>query len=184
MNITEFSKRISRPAERARVAQGFVKPSETEDTYMLFSPGFGCERWVKIPVDWIEDAEHLGEQTCGDHAHHAARLSFKRELSGDASVAVDLMINERSFKPPIEKMPDPMMGGGLPGQLGHWGNIPMFDQPSFERPLPFPFEWDWGQRFPRIPSSFEYGLLRACIAIRTACYASGKPAWLCSGLCK
>ena len=76
----EFSKALAAGELRSPVVlDGMAKPAENDANAILFSPA-GCESWVRVPIDLIESAEHLGESTCKDHTHPHVRIHLKEAV--------------------------------------------------------------------------------------------------------
>lgn len=57
---------------------GLVKHDGNEPGVILFSSGMSCERWLRIPVDMIEDVTHLRLVRCKDHEHPLVKIRLKQ----------------------------------------------------------------------------------------------------------
>lgn len=63
---------------------GMVKPSEKEG-YVCFTKS-GCDNWVDLPIDMIEEAELIGKNTCKDHSHSVMKLILKEPKNLEAQI--------------------------------------------------------------------------------------------------
>jgi hypothetical protein len=63
---------------------GMVKVSE-KDGHVRFT-GAGCDAWVDLPIDMIEQAEHLGQTACKDHSHAVMRITVKESNDPEAQI--------------------------------------------------------------------------------------------------
>ena len=68
---------------------GMVKASEKQNN-ISFAPA-GCETWTDVPSAMIEEAEHLGHQSCKDHSHPLFRLSLQEPKDPTAKVLMGLL---------------------------------------------------------------------------------------------
>lgn len=77
------------------VREGMAKLGEQDRSAILFSAGFSCSAWTKVPLEMIEQVEHIGTINCRDHEHTRIRL-YLRDPSSDNAVArvfADLLRN-------------------------------------------------------------------------------------------
>jgi hypothetical protein len=54
---------------------GMVKPSQKEK-HVGFTRA-GCDAWIDLPIDMIEQAEHLGQHMCKEHSHPVIKIALK-----------------------------------------------------------------------------------------------------------
>jgi hypothetical protein len=86
---------------------GMVKKAE-KIGHIAFTRA-GCDTWVDIPVEMIEHAEHVGQQTCKDHTHPIMRLTLKTSDNPEQQILMALLAQV----PAGTAMPPSMVG--LPG---------------------------------------------------------------------
>src|SRR6185437_5293197 len=85
---------------------GMVKASE-ESGYIQFARG-GCETWVDLPTNLIDQAEHLGQRSCRDHIHPVFKITFKEPKDPTARIFASLLTV------PIQGSPMAVPGQGSP----------------------------------------------------------------------
>ena len=71
------------------VLSGMVKESEQPD-HIAFARG-GCETWIDLPVSLIEQAEHVGQRPCDDHAHPLFRITLRESDDPQAKLLAQLL---------------------------------------------------------------------------------------------
>ena len=54
---------------------GMVKASEKKE-HVCFTRS-GCDNWVDLPIDMVEEAEQIGKNTCKDHSYPVMRITLK-----------------------------------------------------------------------------------------------------------
>ena len=62
--------------ESGAVLTGMAKPSD-KGGYISFTRN-GCDNWIDIPVDLIDEAEQIGQNGCRDHSHPVLRITLKK----------------------------------------------------------------------------------------------------------
>jgi hypothetical protein len=104
---------------------GMVKPSE-KPGHIAFARG-GCEKWVDVPTEMIEQAERLGQKRCRDHSHPQFRITLKKSDSPESRILGELLAES-----PISSSSTAFgMAGSnaaLPGAI--WGGQPPRMSPS------------------------------------------------------
>jgi len=96
----------------------------------------GCEEWIDIPTDMIEEAEVIGSRPCRDHEHPLARITLKAPTSDESRLLAALLRQTtRAQRIPPEALPQLAGlgrgrrfamaqrgpgGGGLPPRGGFW----------------------------------------------------------------
>lgn len=68
---------------------GMVKASQ-KDGFISFTRS-GCDSWVDLPTDMIEQAEQLGQNTCRDHSHTVMRITLKEPKDAEARIIAALL---------------------------------------------------------------------------------------------
>ena len=53
---------------------GLVKSDETTPSAVQFSHSLACREWVSIPIELIEEIDHLKTVSCKDHQHPLVRI--------------------------------------------------------------------------------------------------------------
>jgi len=71
------------------VLTGMVKASQ-KDGYISFTRS-GCDSWVDLPSDMVEQAEHLGQNACKDHSHTVVKLTLKEPKDAEAKIVTALL---------------------------------------------------------------------------------------------
>lgn len=71
------------------VIVGMVKES-AQNGSVSFAPS-GCDSWTDLPTALIEEAEHLGQQTCKDHTHPLFRISLNEPKDPTAKIFAALL---------------------------------------------------------------------------------------------
>jgi hypothetical protein len=90
----DFLKAISSGKLQSSIRiQGMVKVEEKEKNILYFSPQSNCSRWIKIPLQLIENIEHIANITCKDHQHPFVAMTLKRpgEKDTDAKIYAELL---------------------------------------------------------------------------------------------
>jgi hypothetical protein len=59
------------------VLRGLAKVVEGETESVFFSQSGDCTNWIPIPVEVIDNVEHLGQTKCKDHEHAVVRMFLK-----------------------------------------------------------------------------------------------------------
>ncbi len=95
--------------EKPLVKQGMVKPAEKPDA-LMFNEGTQCGHWVRIPLDCIEEIEHLDTITCKDHHHPYVEISFKRPKDDNPLAKVFMGLASRPAV--VEPESAPVVGRG------------------------------------------------------------------------
>lgn len=121
--------------ERAAIElTGMVKASEKAD-HISFARG-GCETWIDLPTDLIDEAEHLGQRSCKEHMHPVFKITFKEPKDAVAQIFGSLL----TVPTPIS-----LATGPLPAQGWQDSAVAQFGRSIFEAravnngliPLPF-----------------------------------------------
>jgi hypothetical protein len=68
---------------------GMVK-SSTKDGHVAFSRT-GCDGWIDLPIDMIEQAEVRGQRACKGHSHPFVKLSLKEAKDPQAQILSALL---------------------------------------------------------------------------------------------
>lgn len=111
---------------------GMVKPSD-KSGHVQFARG-GCETWVDLPTDLIDEAEHLGQQPCRDHAHPVFKVTLKEPKDPAARVLASLLAQPS----PTSSRMTPASSGLQGLEVQQW---PMFEgSPAFQGDVGGP-EW-------------------------------------------
>ena len=71
------------------VIRGMVKPSE-KSGHISFTAS-GCNSWIDLPVDMIDDAVPEGNQPCRDHSHPVMRITLKEPEDDQGQMLASLM---------------------------------------------------------------------------------------------
>jgi hypothetical protein len=96
---TEFVAALAAgPLKRQIVKVGMVKPDDSPDA-IQFAEGTNCSGWSKIPVQFIETVEFIGNVTCKDHEHPLIALELADPTSDEAAVFADLLRNTARQRP-------------------------------------------------------------------------------------
>ena len=98
---------------------GMVKSSEKAG-HISFTRS-GCDTWVDLPSDMIEQAEHLGQNTCKDHSHPMFMITLKEAKSPEAQILSALLAQPTPMPTQVGSMPTqagpiPQMFSGIQGQ--------------------------------------------------------------------
>jgi hypothetical protein len=96
------------------VLVGMVKLSE-EAGHISFTKA-GCDNWVQLPTEMIEEAEHIGESPCQGHSHPQFRITLKSPKDAQAKLLAALLAQS----PQQGAMGGPPQYGGMgsPGPFG------------------------------------------------------------------
>jgi hypothetical protein len=70
---------------------GMVRATGQSDSIEFTNAG--CNSWMTVPVDMVDQAEHLGYGTCRDHSHPVFRLTLKDLEDPMARVLASLLRN-------------------------------------------------------------------------------------------
>ena len=122
---------------------GMVKSSEKVG-HVSFTRS-GCDTWVDLPNDMIEQAEHLGQNACKDHSHPVVKITLKEAKNPEAQILSALLAQPTPMPIQAGSMltqarPVPQMYSEIQGQ-GAFGS-PLFGvgpegiDDSFIVPLP------------------------------------------------
>ena len=67
----EFLKALASDALKTPIdLVGMTKPAVGDATAILFAPrGCGPHAWISLPLEVIDQVEHIATATCGDHEH-------------------------------------------------------------------------------------------------------------------
>ena len=86
----EFAQALSKglPDEPVTLS-GMVKAAGADAEAVLFAAG-GCESWARIPLSLIASVVHLGNASCGDHAHPEVEIELV-DPGGDAGALYGLL---------------------------------------------------------------------------------------------
>ena len=68
---------------------GMVKASEKPE-HVGFSRS-GCETWIDLAIDLIEQAEQIRQQVCKDHSHPVFRITLKEPKDPEAKLFAALL---------------------------------------------------------------------------------------------
>jgi hypothetical protein len=97
-------------SEAGVILTGTVKPSD-DRSYIEFSPSAGCERWIKIPVDFVDEVEPLGKVQCREHEHDLVLIQLRAPETPEAQLLTQLlrhasdMIDDLMGEVAIEPLP-------------------------------------------------------------------------------
>lgn len=70
---------------------GMVKKAEGKEKAIEFAPGGNCSNWIKIPLEFIEDAEVLKTVSCKDHSHPLVKLNMKTPKTAEGKIFLGLL---------------------------------------------------------------------------------------------
>jgi hypothetical protein len=87
--VKELSGRQGADANTVAVT-GMAKPADDDDA-IAFSPRAACGRWIRVPLEMLEEVESLGKVSCEDHTHELVTLHFKAQVGTESSVFVQLL---------------------------------------------------------------------------------------------
>ena len=99
---------------------GMVKASEKAG-HIGFAPA-GCDSFVDVPSALLEEAEHIGHQTCKDHSHPVFRLTLKEPQDPQAKLLMALLLSQRSS--PMQMAPAGMASFGQESMGLAGGSMP------------------------------------------------------------
>lgn len=71
------------------VLTGVVKSSE-KSGYVSFSQS-GCGTWVDLPIDMIQQADHIGQRPCQGHSHPVMRITLKEPSDSQGRTLLALL---------------------------------------------------------------------------------------------
>jgi hypothetical protein len=104
---------------------GMVKSSE-KTGYVNFTRS-GCDTWVDLPTNMIEQAENLGQSGCKDHSHPVFKIILKESKNPEAQILSALL---------AQPMPTPSQTMPLPTQAGQGSSPHDFqERRSFGNPF-------------------------------------------------
>jgi hypothetical protein len=85
-----FAKALEAGSLRASIVRtGMVKRDAEDPKVVLFTES-GCDGWIKVPIEMIEEVAHLSSARCKDHDHPVVQIRFKEPDDGPARVFADL----------------------------------------------------------------------------------------------
>lgn len=87
---------------------GMVKTSEKEDHIAVSLQG--CENWLDIPTDMIDNAEQIGWQPCHDRGHPLMRIRLKGATTPEAKIFSALL--EQAHPTRSQSTPAPVRNPG------------------------------------------------------------------------
>src|SRR5580704_7559546 len=100
-----------------------VKKSDGKEKAIEFAPGGNCSNWVKIPLEFIEDAEVLKTISCKDHSHPLVKLNMKTPKTAEGKIFFGI----------LEGMKQGMARTEQPHHLSHGGYGHPATQPGSRR---------------------------------------------------
>lgn len=110
-----------------------VKKSEQAGNVSITTSG--CEEWIDIPTEMIEEAEIVGRSPCRDHEHPLVRITLKAPSGPESELLAALLRQAtRAQRTPPQALSqfagarrrggfalaERGPGGGLPGRGGFW----------------------------------------------------------------
>lgn len=106
---------------------GMVKKSE-KGGHISFTRS-GCDTWIDLPIDLIEQAEQLGQHRCKDHVHPVFKITLKEGKDPEAKLLASLLAQpypetRPGFNPPPEMMTAAQTGAPFHTQASgspEWG---------------------------------------------------------------
>lgn len=111
-------------SQRQATLNGMVKQS-TKAGYISFTQS-GCDTWIDLPTEMIEEAELLGQRSCRDHTHPMMRITLKEP--GDPEGRILLALLAQAASTLTSKSPN------MPPGVVQFQGIP--PHPGFFRPPP------------------------------------------------
>lgn len=75
---------------------GMVKASEKKGNVCFTRSG--CDNWVDLPIDMIEEAEQIGKNICKDHSHPVMRITLKEPKNQEAKIFAALSSNSTPLR--------------------------------------------------------------------------------------
>lgn len=99
-------------SQKGAVLTGMAKPSE-KDGHIAFTRS-GCDAWIDLPTELIEQAEHVGNQTCKDHMHPVVRITLKDSESPEGLLLASLLAQEATGTSAVA-IPGSPRGQAVPG---------------------------------------------------------------------
>lgn len=85
-----FAKALEAGPLKTSIARvGMVKRAEGNSKVVLFSES-GCDGWIEVPIEMIDEVAHLASTTCEDHEHPLVEIRFKEPEDPAARVFADL----------------------------------------------------------------------------------------------
>jgi hypothetical protein len=117
----EFAKRLSEGKLKESIVKiGMTKRHDDSSDSILFAEG-GCQDWISIPVDVIEQVTFLQTVPCRDHRHPLVMIQFKEPPPGDKAATVFAELARRNAYTSARQTPPVMPGQPMqmmPGLLG------------------------------------------------------------------
>lgn len=126
----QFAKALSEGTLKESIVRiGMVKPDEGGPSAILFAEGTSCAKWIKIPVDLIDDVELITKISCRDHEHPLVQIRFKEPPKENESARVFAELARQSTSPIqggiLGETPDLPLGSiAIPPQGGAGGQTP------------------------------------------------------------
>lgn len=68
---------------------GMVKPSE-KSGYVGFAMS-GCDEWIDLPTNMIEQADHIGQIPCRDHSYSVMKISLTEQSESEGKILLALL---------------------------------------------------------------------------------------------
>lgn len=90
---------------------GMVKSSENSG-YICFTIS-GCDNWIELPIDMIEQAEQTGTNTCKHQSHPVMKITLKEPRNPEAQILLALLSQS------ILQWGEQHLGNMVPGFIGH-----------------------------------------------------------------
>lgn len=104
---------------------GMVKPAEKKG-HIGFARG-GCDSWVDLPADVIEEAEQIGQRACREHSHPIMRITLKEPEDATGKILLALLLQSEE-SPQIEGL---NASARLPARIQESQSAELFGAPEF-----------------------------------------------------
>jgi hypothetical protein len=113
-SLEQALKKDELAAPRSAVLVGMVKTSEKSGNIGFTSAG--CDAWTELPTEMIEEAQHVGTQTCWDHSHPVMRIALKEPKTAEAKILAALLAQHQQPQRPLADEPQggPASGSPMP----------------------------------------------------------------------
>jgi hypothetical protein len=82
---------------------GMVKKADGKEKVIEFAPGGNCSNWVKIPLEFVEDAEVLKTVSCKDHSHPLVKLNLKTPKTAEGKIFFGILEGMKHGMAPTEQ---------------------------------------------------------------------------------
>ncbi len=145
----DFIKALSSPQGISRVSNlltftGMAKASDSAQgspSTFDFSPGFGCQVWIPIPVALLDKVEHFGKITCKDHDHDYVRIHLTNPTTEEGKVLTSLvgqLLGDHISGVTLSALPQPLSHASVQSFGFHGIHWPPVHLPPVGGPIVIP----------------------------------------------